>query len=57
MCVFIALSMAAISYNGKMQINLTGDLGCIPDRSRLDDLGLLLYEEIVEICRNAGSYQ
>ncbi|CAL8125828.1 unnamed protein product [Orchesella dallaii] len=49
----IAVSAGLVSCNGGAHICLTADLGCIPDRSRLDDLGMMIYDELQEICKVA----
>lgn len=46
----LALSSGVISCNGEVRICLTADIGCVPDRARLEDLGMMMYDEMKEIC-------
>lgn len=44
-----------ISYNGGARICLTADMGCIPDRTRLDDLTGMIYDELSQMCEMENS--
>lgn len=46
----MSISAGIISCNGKARICLTADMGCIPDRSRLEDLGMMMHDELQDIC-------
>lgn len=46
----LALSLGAISFQGKLRVSLSGDTACIPTREHLNALMDMVNAELLEIC-------